>query len=41
MRMATEGPSPALAARIDRLVLVARLLIVVLFLVVLLMVVKP
>jgi uncharacterized membrane protein len=41
MRMAAEGPSPALVARIDRLVLVARLLILVLFLVVLLMVVKP
>ena len=41
MRMAAEGPSPALVARIDRLVLVGRLLILVLFLVVLLMVVKP
>ena len=41
IRMAAEGPSPALVARVDRLVLVGRLLVLVLFLVVLLMVVKP
>ena len=41
VRMAAEGPSPELAARVDRIVLVGRLLVLVLFLVVLLMVVKP
>lgn len=39
--LAREGPSPALVARVDRLVLVARLLILVLFVIVFLMVVKP
>ena len=40
-RMAAEGPSPELGARVNRLVLFARLLILVLLLVVLVMVVKP
>jgi uncharacterized membrane protein len=40
-KMAAEGPSPELAARADRLVLLARLLILVLFVVLFLMVVKP
>lgn len=41
MRMAAEGPSPELVARVNRLVLFARLLILVLLVVVFLMVVKP
>jgi hypothetical protein len=41
VRMAAEGPSPELGAKVNQLVLVARLLIVVLFAVVFLMVVKP
>jgi hypothetical protein len=41
MRMATEGPSPELGAEMNRLILLARILIVVLFLLVLVMVVKP
>jgi hypothetical protein len=41
VRMATEGPSPALGAEMNRLILLARALIVVLFLLVLVMVVKP
>ena len=40
-RMAAEGPSPELAARVDRLVLIARVLIVVLVAIVFVMVVKP
>ena len=40
-RMAAEGPSPALAARVGRLVLIARVLIVVLVAIVFVMVVKP
>ena len=40
-RMAAEGPSPALGAEINRLVLLARILILVLFVIVFLMVVKP
>jgi uncharacterized membrane protein len=40
-RMATEGPSPALGAEMNRLILVARVLIVVLFAIVFVMVVKP
>jgi uncharacterized membrane protein len=41
MRMATEGPSPALGAEMNRLILIARIVIVVLFVLVFLMVVKP
>ena len=41
MRMATEGPSPELGAEMNRLILLARVLIIVLFLLVLVMVVKP
>ncbi|HET8968533.1 MAG TPA: DUF2269 family protein [Gaiellaceae bacterium] len=40
-RMAAEGPSPALGAELNRLVLLARVLILVLFAIVLVMVVKP
>jgi uncharacterized membrane protein len=40
-RMAAEGPSPELAARVGRLVLIARVLIVVLVAIVFVMVVKP
>jgi uncharacterized membrane protein len=40
-RMAAEGPSPELGAEVDRLVLLARVLIVVLFAIVFVMVVKP
>jgi hypothetical protein len=40
-RMAIEGPSLALGAEMNRLVLVARILIVVLFAIVFVMVVKP
>jgi uncharacterized membrane protein len=40
-RMAAEGPSPELGAELNRLVLLARLLILVLFAVVFVMVVKP
>jgi len=40
-RMAAEGPSPALVARVDRLVFIARLLVLALFVIVFLMVVKP
>lgn len=40
-RMAAEGPSPELGAEINRLVLLARVLILVLFVIVFLMVVKP
>jgi hypothetical protein len=39
-RIAAEGPSPALGAEVNRLVLLARLLILVLFAIVFLMVVK-
>ena len=41
LRMAAEGPSPELGAEINRLILLARILILVLFAVVFLMVVKP
>ena len=41
VRMATEGPSPELGAEVNRLVLLARVLILVLFAVVFVMVVKP
>jgi len=41
MRMATEGPSPALGAEMNRLILVARILILVLFAILFVMVVKP
>ena len=41
MRMATDGPSPALAAEMSRLILVARILILVLFAILFVMVVKP
>lgn len=40
-RMAAEGPSPELGAELNRLVLLARILVLVLFVVVLVMVVKP
>ena len=40
-RMAAEGPSPELGAEVDRLVLLARVLIFVLFAIVFVMVVKP
>jgi hypothetical protein len=40
-RMAIEGPSLALGAEMNRLVLVARILIVVLFAIVFVMIVKP
>jgi uncharacterized membrane protein len=40
-RMAAEGPSPDLGAEVDRLVLLARVLILVLFAIVFVMVVKP
>jgi uncharacterized membrane protein len=40
-RMAAEGPSPELGARVAQLILFARLLILVLFVVLLVMVVKP
>jgi uncharacterized membrane protein len=40
-RMAAEGPSPELAARVGTLVLIARVLIVVLVAIVFVMVVKP
>ncbi|HXG77579.1 MAG TPA: DUF2269 family protein [Gaiellaceae bacterium] len=40
-RMAAEGPSPALAARVGRLVLLARIFLLVLFAIVFLMTVKP
>jgi uncharacterized membrane protein len=39
-RMAKEGPSPALAAEMTRLVLIARVLVLVLFVVVFMMVTK-
>jgi len=39
--IAAEGPTPALVARVNRLVLIARVLIVVLFVIVFAMVVKP
>lgn len=39
-RMAAEGPSPALVARVDTLILVARLLMLLLFVIVFMMVVK-
>jgi uncharacterized membrane protein len=41
VRMATEGPSPELGAEVNRLVLIARVLILVLLAVVFVMVVKP
>jgi uncharacterized membrane protein len=41
MRVATEGPSPALGAEMNRLILLARILILVLFAIVFVMVVKP
>jgi hypothetical protein len=41
MRMAAEGPSPELGAEVNRLILLARVLILVLFATVFLMVVKP
>jgi uncharacterized membrane protein len=40
-RLAAEGPSPELGAEVDRLVLLARVLILVLFAIVFVMVVKP
>lgn len=40
-RMASEGPSPELGARVTQLILFARVLILVLFVVLFLMVVKP
>jgi hypothetical protein len=39
--MATDGPSPELGAEVNRLVLIARVLILVLLAVVFVMVVKP
>jgi uncharacterized membrane protein len=39
-RLATEGPSPALLAEVNRLVLIARLMVLVLFVIVFLMVTK-
>jgi uncharacterized membrane protein len=41
MRMATEGPSPALGAEMSRLIIVARVVILVLFAILFVMVVKP
>ncbi len=41
MRMATEGPSPALGAEMSRLIFLARILILVLLVIVFVMVVKP
>jgi uncharacterized membrane protein len=41
MRMATQGPSPELGAEMNRLILVARVLILVLFAILFVMVVKP
>jgi len=41
MRLATEGPSPALGAEMNRLILVARVVILALFVVLFVMVVKP
>jgi hypothetical protein len=40
-QMAAEGPSPVLGARVGRVVLLARVLILVLFAIVFVMVVKP
>ena len=40
-RIAAEGPSPALGAEMNRLVLIGRVLVLVLFVVVFVMVVKP
>jgi hypothetical protein len=40
-RMAQEGPSPELAARVRRVVLVARFFLGLLFVIVLAMIVKP
>ena len=40
-RMAAEGPSPELGSEVNRLVLLARVLILVLFAVVFVMIVKP
>jgi uncharacterized membrane protein len=40
-RMAAEGPTPELGAEVNRLVLLARVLILVLFAVVFVMIVKP
>ena len=40
-RLAAEGPSPELGAEVDRLVLLARVLVIVLFAIVFVMVVKP
>ena len=40
-RLATEGPSPEIAAQLKRLVLTGRVLVLVLFLIVLAMVAKP
>ena len=40
-RMASDGPSPELGAEVDRLVLLARVLVIVLFAIVFVMVVKP
>jgi uncharacterized membrane protein len=41
MRMAMDGPSPALGAEMGRLIMLARILILVLFAIVFVMVVKP
>ena len=41
MRMAAQGPSPELGAEMNRLILVARVLILVLFAILFVMVVKP
>jgi uncharacterized membrane protein len=41
MRIATQGPSPELGAEMNRLILVARVLILVLFAILFVMVVKP
>jgi uncharacterized membrane protein len=40
-QISVQGPSPALAQRVNRLVLIARVVILVLFVIVLAMVVKP
>ena len=41
MRMAMDGPSPALGAEMGRLIMLARILILVLFAILFVMVVKP
>ena len=39
--MATQGPTPELAAQVSRLVLLGRLVLLILFAIVFVMVVKP